>query len=50
MKYDTPNKHANRQDGCGPAPTGAICSCGYWGHFCFDDNDDYLPCVAVVDA
>jgi hypothetical protein len=49
-KYDTPHKHANYQDDCEAAPVGGICNCGYYGHFCFVDNDDYLPCVAVVDA
>jgi hypothetical protein len=50
MKYDTSYRHTNCQDDGGPAPTGGICSYGYWGHFCFFDDDDYLPCVAVVDA
>ena len=50
MKYDTSHKHANYQDDCEAARAGGICNCGYYGHFCFVDNDDYLPCVAVVDA
>jgi hypothetical protein len=50
MKYDNSHRHANCQDDCGPAPTGGICNCGYWGHFRFVDNDDCLPYVAVVDA
>lgn len=50
MKYDTSHRHANCQDDCEAAPVGGICNCGYYGHFCPVDNDDYLPCVAVVDA
>ena len=50
VKYDTSHKHANCQDDCKAAPVGGICNCGYYGHFCFADNDDSLPCVAVVDA
>jgi hypothetical protein len=50
MKHDTPHKHANCQDDCEAAPAGGICNCGYYSHFCFVDNDDYLPRVAVVGA